>query len=63
MMGRIVLVDGRLARQAARNEVAAEVAPGRVGGPADFAESRSGFEILTVIEVGGGDLVAPVVLL
>ena len=60
--GRILLVDDRLAHQAASDEVAAEVPPGRVVSPADCAESRSRFEIPTVIEVGGGDLVAPVVL-
>lgn len=60
--GRIVFVEDRLACEAAPDEVAAEVPPGRVGGPADVTESRSGFEILTVVEVGGGDLVVPVVL-
>ena len=60
--GRIVFVEDRLACEAAPDEVAAEVPPGRVDDPADVTESRSCCEILTVVEVGGGDLVVPVVM-
>ena len=58
----VAFVDQRFAGEAAGNQVAGEVAPWRLGCLGDLTESGCRLKVMAVVEVGGGDLVAPVVL-